>query len=202
MHIESSMAAFLAGLGTGVHCGLMCGPLACSLKVRPIEYHAGRLVSYTLAGVLCGGAGQWALGFLKTGPLDFAPWVLLATFVAMACGWERRLPLPEFVFRLAARARLDRNLGWFTPLLPCGPLWLMFGAAAATGSAWTGGALLLFFALGTVALYGAIQSGVVRLQRSESPWLARYLQPGLLWCATIILAWRIWTGGGHGCCAL
>jgi sulfite exporter TauE/SafE len=196
------MAALLAGLGTGAHCGLMCGPLACSLKVRPLEYHAGRVVSYSLAGVLCGGLGQWVLGLLKTGPVECAPWVLFAVFVAMACGWERRLPLPEFVFRFAARIRLDRNLGWLTPLLPCGPLWLMLGAAAATGSAVTGGVLMLCFALGTVLLYGAIQAGLIRVQRSQSPRMARYLQTGLLWCATLILAWRIWTGGTHGCCSL
>jgi sulfite exporter TauE/SafE len=202
MHVESSVAAFLAGLGTGVHCGLMCGPLACSLKVRPLEYHAGRVVSYSLAGVLCGSVGQWVVEILKTGPLKFAPWVLLAVFVSMASGLERRLPVPRFVFRIAARIRIDRNLGWLTPLLPCGPLWLMLGAATATGSAITGGVLLLCFALGTIVLYGAIQAGLIRLQRSQSPWMARYLQAGLLWCATLLLAWRIWTGGTHGCCSL
>ena len=202
MHIETTFAAFLEGLGTGAHCALMCGPLACAVRVRALEYHGSRVVAYTLLGGAFGGVGEWLLGSLQKGPVRFAPWVLLAVFVMMALGWERRLPVPAFVERLRTRAKLDRNLGWLTPLIPCGPLWLMLGAAAASGSAVGGGLLLLCFGLGTVVLYVAIQGGVLHLLRRVSPQRLRYLQGGLLWCATGVLAWRLWMGGAHGCCAL
>ena len=44
------LAALAAGLATSVHCTAMCGPLACALRVRPAEYHLGRLGSYTIVG--------------------------------------------------------------------------------------------------------------------------------------------------------
>lgn len=202
MHAESSFAAFIAGLGTGAHCALMCGPLACAVRVRPVEYHGGRIAAYTFLGGVFGGLGEWIFGILQKGPVRFAPWVLLVVFVVMACGWERRLPVPAVVTRLGARARLDRNLGWLTPLLPCGPLWLMLGAASTAGSAFGGGLLLLWFVLGTVVLYVAIQGGVLHLLGKVSPQKLRRVQGGLLWSAALVLAWRVWNGGAHGCCSL
>jgi sulfite exporter TauE/SafE len=202
MHIETSFAAFMAGLGTGAHCALMCGPLACAVRVRPLEYHGSRMAAYVLFGGVFGGIGEWLLGALQKGPVRFAPWVLLAAFVLMALGWERRLPVSVFVGRLGARVRLDRSLGWLTPLLPCGPLWLMLGAAAASGSAVGGGLLLFWFSLGTVVLYVAIQGGLLKLLQKASPQRLGRVQRGLLWFATGLLAWRLWNGGVHGCCSL
>ena len=180
----------------------MCGPLACALRVKPVEYHAGRIVSYAVAGALCGGLGQLVSRGLNARAVQAAPWILVGVFVAMACGFERRMPLPAFLLKSSARLRLDRNLGWLTPLLPCGPLWLMLGAAVGTGSVLSGGMLLFWFALGTVCLYGIVQAGVFRLQRVASPLTARRMQSGLLWGATAVLGWRLWNGGSHGCCAL
>jgi hypothetical protein len=48
--IDTSAAAFLAGLVTSVHCVGMCGPFSCSWAVKPGEgfvrntalYHGGR----------------------------------------------------------------------------------------------------------------------------------------------------------------
>jgi sulfite exporter TauE/SafE len=199
MQIESSFAAFLAGLGTGAHCALMCGPLACAVRVRPLEYHATRLLAYTLAGTACGALGEWLLTLLQNGPAQFAPWALLTVFVAMACGWDKRIPVPAFVSRVATQARLNRNLGWFTPLLPCGPLWLMLGAAAAAGSAIAGGSLLLCFGFGTVALYGAIQGSILRVWSGVFPKGLRYAQSCLLWSAVLVLAWRVWMGSTRCC---
>ena len=66
--IDTSAAAFLAGLVTSVHCVGMCGPLSCSWAVSAKPgasnflrdtglYHAGRLVSYALVGALAGMIG-------------------------------------------------------------------------------------------------------------------------------------------------
>ncbi len=202
MHVDSVFAAFLAGLGTGAHCALMCGPLACALQVRRLEYHAGRIVSYTLAGALGGGMGQAVLGGLRSGPLRAAPWVLLGVLVLMALGLDRQMPMSGLLLRLGKRLRLSRNLGWLTPLIPCGPLWLMLGAAVTTGNVLTGGLLLLSFSVGTVFWYAFIQSGVLKFQDAASPLMARRVQSTLVWCAALVLGWRLWSGGVNGCCSL
>ena len=62
------------------------------------------------------------------------PWTFAVVLIVLGLGLEKRLPQPRFAASLLFRARLNRSLGWLTPLLPCGPLWLMLGAAAITGS--------------------------------------------------------------------
>ena len=91
MDVEATtpLAAFVAGLSTSLHCSLMCGPLACAVQARPLTYHASRLVSYTLAGALCGGLGAMVAGFLRGDLARFTPWALALVLVFMALGPPR-----------------------------------------------------------------------------------------------------------------
>lgn len=74
-------AVFLAGLGGGVHCAAMCGPLvgiACGPRAlglnrtqwlwRALAYNAGRIASYVMAGALTGAIGATGLA-LRGEPL-------------------------------------------------------------------------------------------------------------------------------------
>lgn len=202
MRVDSAAAALLAGLGTGAHCALMCGPLACAFKVHPVAYHSGRLLSYASAGALCGLLGQAGRTGLHSPFARLAPWSLLVVLVLMALGVDRKLPVPGFVMRLALRVRLKHGLGWLSPLIPCGPLWLMLGVAAASGAAAEGAALLLCFAAGTVLLYAPLLAGWARMQGCFSPgWLAR-TRLLLIWTAVALMAWRLWNDASHGCCGL
>lgn len=202
MDISSALAAFLTGLGTSLHCAVMCGPMACAFRVPPIKYHLTRLLSYTSAGALCGGLGQIVQSTLHTGPLHLAPWLFLLALLLMATGLESRMPMPNFLLKLGARLRFERTLGWLSPLIPCGPLWLMLGVAAATGSALTGALFLLCFALGTIPLYFTAQLGLGKIQRTLGPDRLRLLQRSLVWCATGLLAWRLFLPSPNGCCTL
>jgi sulfite exporter TauE/SafE len=83
MHVESAAAALFAGLGTGAHCALMCGPMACAFQVRPFSYHLGRLLSYGFAGVLCGLLGNAGRLVFHSPFARIAPWVLLLVLVLM-----------------------------------------------------------------------------------------------------------------------
>ena len=67
-----ALAAFMAGLMGGAHCAAMCGGILCMTSGQPqgktvarwrfaLAYNAGRILSYTLAGVLVGSAGQAGL---------------------------------------------------------------------------------------------------------------------------------------------
>ncbi len=188
--IATPIAALVAGLATSVHCTVMCGPLACAMRVRPAEYHASRFASYAIAGALCGAAGQTVAVFLQGSTARIVPWVFVAVLVMLGFGLEKKIPQPRFIANLLLRARLNRSLGWLTPLLPCGPLWLMFGAAALTGS-WTSGALhMAAFALGTIPLPLLLQMQALHAQRRLSPRVARWMQQALAFGSAGILVWR------------
>jgi sulfite exporter TauE/SafE len=88
------------------------------------------------------------------------------------------------------RARLNRSLGWVTPLLPCGPLWLMLGAAAITGSWWSGALHMASFSIGTIPLPLLLQMHVLRLGSHLSPQRARWVQQGLALASAGLLVWR------------
>jgi uncharacterized protein len=189
-NVLTPVAALAAGLATSVHCTAMCGPLACALRVHPVEYHVSRLVSYSIAGVLAGAVGGTVAGMLQGNTARIVPWVFAAVLLIMGLGLEKRLPQPRFMAGLLLRARLHRSLGWLTPLLPCGPLWLMLGAAAMTGSSWSGGLHMASFALGTVPLPLVLQWQAARLARTFSPTAALLAQRAIALVSAGLLAWR------------
>lgn len=184
------IAALVAGLATSLHCTAMCGPLACALRVRPIEYHASRFASYLAAGALCGAAGSSIAALLQGSTARLVPWTFAVVLLVLGLGLEKRLPQPRFLAGFLLRARLNRSLGWLTPLLPCGPLWLMLGAAALTGSWWSGALHMAAFALGTIPLPLLIQMQASRFARAIPPLAARRAQQALALVSAALLAWR------------
>ena len=189
-HIATPLAALIAGLATSVHCTAMCGPLACAMKVKPLEYHASRFISYTLAGAMCGAIGQSVAALLQGSTARIVPWAFAAVLIVLGFGLEKKIPQPRFMAAFLFRAKLNRSLGWLTPLLPCGPLWLMLGAAAITGT-WTSGALhMASFALGTIPLPLLLQMQTARGQRAISPQAARWMQQSLALGSAGLLVWR------------
>jgi sulfite exporter TauE/SafE len=184
------IAALVAGLATSVHCTAMCGPLACALRVRPVEYHASRFLSYTLAGAMCGAAGQSVAAMLQGSTARLVPWTFAGVLIVLGFGLERRIPQPRFAASLLFRARLNRSLGWLTPLLPCGPLWLMLGAAAITGAWWSGALHMAAFAAGTIPLPLLLQTQARHMQQSVSPQAARWTQQTLAFVSAGVLVWR------------
>jgi sulfite exporter TauE/SafE len=197
--ILTPLAAFAVGIATSLHCSVMCGPLACALRVRPAEYHLSRTISYSVAGALAGATGEVAVNLFQGDASRILPWALAAVLVGMAFGLERRLPQPRFLASFLLRARLNRSLGILTPLLPCGPLWLMLGAAALTGSGWSGALHMLCFAVGTIPLPWLLQVQATRLQRRFSPLLLRWAQQGVALLSAGILIWRA-SIPLHACC--
>ncbi len=188
--LATPIAAAAAGLATSLHCAGMCGPLACAVKAEPLRYHASRFIAYSLAGALCGGLGQSIVAVFKSTPMRIAPWAMALVLLALALGLEKKLPQPRWIAKLMLRARLRENLGFLTPLLPCGPLWLMLGVAAVSASAGRGALLLAAFVAGTIPLYALLQSSWLRAQGRLSPlWLIR-AQRGLAFVAAALLVWR------------
>jgi sulfite exporter TauE/SafE len=200
--VETTVAALMAGLVTSVHCAGMCGPLTCAALPRPsAAYHAGRLVSYGAIGAACGALGQRPLDWLSHSPLTVLPWFLVAVLLAMALGIKPRLPRPWFVQKFYARWRLlagNRPLwqrgaviGLMTPLLPCGPLYLMFGACLLAGSALKGLEFAMAFALGTVPLLWLAHGSWRLLSLKVGPQTIGRIQRGVAFAAAAVLVWRL-----------
>jgi sulfite exporter TauE/SafE len=203
--------ALAAGLATSLHCAGMCGPLACGVgalarseserMVAASVYHAGRLASYTTIGAMCGAVGREPLGWFFRSPAVLLPWALVAALLLLASGLEKKIPRPAFLTRFAARMRFKAQrmpvaggawmTGLLTPFLPCGPLYAVFLALLASGSAARGAEVALAFGVGTVPLLWIAQHGFHRLRRQLTPSGLAKVQRGLALVTALVLAWRL-----------
>jgi len=194
-NVATPIAAFLAGLATSLHCAAMCGPLACAVGAKPVRYHVSRLIAYSAAGGLCGGVGEGLVALFQAPPLRLAPWALAVVLIGIAFRLDKRWPQPRWLATLLVRVRLRDNLGFVTPLLPCGPLWMMLGVATVSASAVRGALLLAAYVAGTVPLYALLQSSFRRL---PALWIYRG-QRVLALLAAGLLVWRT-ALPAHACC--
>lgn len=205
------VGALLAGLATSLHCAGMCGPLACGATAlarsneerlaATAAYHACRLAAYTAIGAACGGLGELPLRSFFASPAVLLPWALVIALLLLATGLERKIPRPAPLQRWAARIRFKLRglppigagaaLGLLTPLLPCGPLYAMFLALIAAGSAARGAETALIFGIGTVPLLWLSQHQFQRLRDRLSPRTWQRCQRGLALVAALVLAWRL-----------
>jgi hypothetical protein len=215
MSINSPAAAFVAGLITSLHCLGMCGPLACAImpvrsaaggqnadaQVVSTVYHVTRLAGYSALGALFGALGRAPLAWLGSGVARYLPWLLVGFFLVIAFRWDRHLPRVPFLGNIylrvhgwgRARSPLSAAaaLGLATPLLPCGPLYLLAALAMMAGSALRGVEFMLAFGLGTVPLLWLAQAQFHWLQARLSPlWLGR-MRVTLALAAALMIGWRL-----------
>ena len=223
------LSLFLAGLLGGPHCVGMCGGIVGALGglvaspastgpksgVRPIflqvGYHAGRLTSYTLAGLLAGGLGgalllSGSLG-LRLGLLALAGVMLLGMGLYLiglpqlllplerfgALGWKKLQPLSRPfipVRRFSQAFPLGLIWGW----LPCGLVYTALTSALSSGGAGQGGLIMLTFGLGTLPnmLLAGLFAARVRgfMQQRVVRWLAGLLIIGF-GVQSLLGVWRL-----------
>ena len=124
-------AVFLAGLGGGVHCAAMCGPLvgiACGPRThglsrtqwlcQALAYNAGRVSTYVIAGALTGAIGATGLA-LRGEPLT-QQMVLAAmsvSLIVLAAYMAGIAPLVRAIEAAggAAWRRIQPYSRWFLP---------------------------------------------------------------------------------------
>lgn len=209
--IYNAQTALIAGLITSVHCVAMCGPLSCAFSPTQADdsnpqlvltsYHIAKLVSYSLVGTLAGAVGGVIIQTLQHSWLNYLPWILVLFFLAVAFRWERHLPKPKWLGRAYRKftARFMRLrkpvaaavIGLASPLLPCGPLYMIFGLAFFSGSALQGLEFALAFGLGTMPLLWLAQSQFMRLnQRLNAKNLLR-IQRSVALLAALVVTWRL-----------
>jgi uncharacterized protein len=209
--VNSPAAALIAGLVTSIHCAGMCGPLSCSLmpvrgdrsdaQTVSTVYHVTRLAGYATLGAVAGGLGRTPLLWVSQSALRWLPWALVLFFVGLALRWDRHLPKIAALGRLTwkvqsmvrrrSRVEAAAALGFFTPLLPCGPLYFIVALALLAGSAARGAELMLAFGLGTVPLLWLAQTQFHWVRQKLSPlWLSR-VRITLALATAVVIGWRL-----------
>lgn len=215
--ITGPVAALAAGVITSLHCVGMCGPLACAACSRgggqgsvgaTLVYHGTRVLSYMLVGVAAGLVGRRLSDALLGGATGWMTWLFVIFFVAVVIGLDKRIrvPVPKgtMAWLGATSARCGAHgragvLGFFTPLLPCAPLYLVVVAAALSGSAWSGAAIMMAFALGTVPLLLVLQSQLFRLAANWRPATMDRVRRGLAFAGVVLLVVRGTYSATTGC---
>ncbi|MGB0953625.1 MAG: sulfite exporter TauE/SafE family protein [Planctomycetota bacterium] len=181
---------FVASFLGSLHCAGMCGGVVAFVAGTPgqqgasrtqVAYHFGRLLSYSIIGLVAGGFGAVLdLGGEAVGLGRFA--IVLAGSVMIAYGVilllrvqgrQIKLPVPAFLQRFyqAGFGKVTRltptlrggALGMLTALLPCGWLYLFAAGAAATGHPLWGALSMAVFWAGTVPVLAALGVGVKKL---------------------------------------
>ena len=174
----SVFSAFLVGLLGGTHCVGMCGGITAALSLQlpssgglwpyHLTYNLGRIASYSVAGMVAGALGASALLLQEMLPVQQGLFVL-ANFMLIALGlylagiwrlvaalervgsllWKQLQPLMRRwlpIQNLPGAFVVGALWGW----LPCGLVYSVLVTALASGSALTGGMLMLAFGLGTL----------------------------------------------------
>ena len=185
----SFAAMLLVGLSTSPHCLGMCGGILLSVCDRAdtrarlgadLAYNAGRMLSYTALGAAFG-----ALGTVLTYTLSMKS--MLFTMLGLAVAllglnmWGLLPALPSFPDETAAACRLPEKLrrqaplivGILTGLMPCGAMYAAWLCAMSSGSAGSGAAVMLAFALGTVPLLLAFAMLGVLMPRAWTKYLRK-----------------------------
>lgn len=210
----TTLGAFLAGLATSVHCLGMCGPLAClacqskgNCSTTPLaaSYHGSRLASYTTVGAIAGGIGGVLLEAIPPSVFVALPWIAGGILIAWAIGWSFNW-FPNFA--KLPFGKITKNtptlLGIATPLIPCAPLYLIFGLAAFSGSPVRGAVITLAFGLGTVPLLWLAQHQLANFRERFGQRGVLILQRSLVLSASALVLWRLSAtaiAGQPTCCA-
>ena len=209
--VYNGLTAMVAGMVTSVHCVAMCGPLSCAFAPKAAgdvsqhvvltSYHLSKLFAYMLVGSMAGAFGSVVLGMVKRSCLNYLPWILVLFFLGLALRLDRWMPKPLWLGPLYRRwtghlGRMSKPLaagliGFASPLLPCGPLYMIFGLCLFSGSAIRGAEFALGFGLGTLPLLWLAQSQFMRLQHKLKADRLVILQRVAALIAALVIIWRM-----------
>lgn len=176
--VQLVVSAFMIGLLGSFHCVGMCGPLALSLPLNSnsffskfsgsLLYNAGRIVTYSLFGLLFGIIGKSVALFGFQQWLSIGLGALIIVFVILP---KRASTLSKnklvFNFFEKIRSSLGRLfsrknysslffIGLLNGLLPCGLVYMAAAGAVATGDIGDSILFMAFFGLGTLPMMWSV----------------------------------------------
>lgn len=177
--IQLFFMAFMIGIVGSFHCVGMCGPLALVLPLSnnhffaklsgAFIYNAGRIVTYSVFGLIFGLIGQTAALFGFQQWLSIGTGALILLFIIMPKKYKMQSSTANCTngFFAAIRTRLGRLftkknksslfvIGLLNGLLPCGLVYMAVAGAIAAGD--TGSSILFMasFGLGTLPVMWTI----------------------------------------------
>mgnify|MGYP000064815985 CR=1 FL=1 len=168
--------AFLIGLLGSLHCVGMCGGIVAALRmVSPkgasavpytLAYNMGRIASYTIAGALTGALGNIAADYIPLAnyALSLLSGIMLLLLACYLGKWWTVLTVLESAGK-GLFSKLQPLSKRFLPLkspfsaipygfiwgwLPCGLVYSTLTWSLASGSLFSGAAIMFFFGLGTL----------------------------------------------------
>jgi sulfite exporter TauE/SafE len=177
---------FTTSLLGSVHCAAMCGPLVtfyAGSERGPsthLAYNGGRLLAYAALGAIAGGIGaavdlagdaaqvQGVAALLAGGFIVVWGGLALLRALGVRIPWARTdAAPPERLIKLRRKPPVARAglLGLLSAALPCGWLYAFVAAAAGTGSALAGAAVMATFWLGTVPMLLGLGVAARRIAR-------------------------------------
>jgi len=169
------ISAFVLGLLGSFHCVGMCGPIAFMLPVDQTNaykkilqislYHFGRLLAYSIIGLVFGLVGKslYLFGFQQQ--LSIAIGVIMILLVLIPQKALNKYNISKPIYRIISqlKSKLGQSLkkknpdtfltiGFLNGFLPCGLVYMAVFAAIAGGSALNGSIYMMVFGLGTIPL--------------------------------------------------
>ena len=175
--------AFILGLAGSFHCIGMCGPIAFVIPVdksnkakaafQTFLYHFGRLLTYSLIGLLFGliGKGLYLAGFQQR--LSILMGVVMILIILMPSSVSNKFKIAQPFYRAIGLVKQKMGLylskkssksiffiGFFNGFLPCGLVYMAVLGAISTGNYSEGVLYMLLFGIGTVPMMtGALLLG-------------------------------------------
>ena len=171
-------SGFVIGLLGSLHCIGMCGPIAFMLPVdrsnnfnritQVSMYHIGRLLTYSIIGLIFGWIGQGLYLFGIQQQLSIIIGLLMILIVVLPASLLNRFSLSRPLYRLISKlksalgATLKKRspdtlltIGFLNGFLPCGLVYMAAIGSVASASLWEGSLYMFLFGLGTVPMMTA-----------------------------------------------
>jgi sulfite exporter TauE/SafE len=169
------ISALILGLLGSLHCVGMCGPIAFMLpvdrsnsykKVSQISiYHFGRLLAYSIIGLIFGLVGKSLYIFGIQQQLSIIIGVLMIVIVLLPHKIISKYNVSKPLYSVISKVKSSLGqalkkktsdtfltIGFLNGFLPCGLVYMAVFGAVATGSLLEGSLYMVLFGLGTIPL--------------------------------------------------
>jgi hypothetical protein len=167
--------ALILGLAGSFHCIGMCGPIAFVLPVNKSSkstlifqtflYHFGRLITYSIIGILFGfiGKGLYLAGFQQR--LSILVGIIMIVVTLIPISLFNKFNITKPLYKIIGKIKQQLGLylhkksnksifliGFFNGFLPCGLVYMALIGSISMGNALQGGLYMFLFGLGTIPL--------------------------------------------------
>lgn len=168
-------SAITFGLLGSFHCVGMCGPIAFMLPVdrsnnfkkntQILIYHLGRLLSYSIIGLLFGLLGKGLVLFGLQQQLSIFIGVLMILIILIPYKTFNKYNFSKPIYKIISKVKsaLGKELkkktpdtfftiGFLNGFLPCGLVYMALFGSLAAGNALEGSLYMILFGIGTIPL--------------------------------------------------